>query len=135
MKIKFVLFLMLSALIVSCGNQTKLEVKQPGDAVLDIPERVEMGDIGEPHFKKFVDVKFKNTGTDTLYIFAVVPECDCTEVQIMDKVVAPKKEGFLRAYLDLTDSPYAVENEKRFYVVSNNKYAKEVYVTLVGTKK
>ena len=126
---------MLSTVLPSCGSQEKSEIKQPGDAVLEIPERVDMGDIGAPHFKKYVDIKFKNTGTDTLYIIAAVPECDCTEVQILDQAVAPQKEGILRSYLDATDFRPGVETEKFFYVVSNNKYGKNVYVTLVGTKK
>lgn len=135
MKVKYFLFLMLSTLLASCNGQNKSEIKQPGDAILEIPERVDMGNIGGPHFKNFVDVKFKNTGTDTLYIIAALPECDCTEVQVMDQAVAPQKEGFLRAYLDASDFMYGVETEKRFCVASNNKYGKHVYVTLVGTKK
>ena len=93
-----------------------------------------MGDFTEPHYKKFVDISFKNAGTDTLHIIAAVPDCDCTEIEVLDSAVAPNHKGRLRAYLDLSEYPSDI-NRKRFFVLSNNRDAKAVYVTLVGNKK
>lgn len=125
----------LACISAACGHSDKHVGKaQPGNAILEIPTRIDMGDIVGPSFKKFTYVFFRNTGTDTLYIYAVTPTCDCTETVLKDSVLAPGATGTIEAYLDLSEY-VAGPIEKDFSIWSSNSEAKEVFVTLVGTKK
>lgn len=121
-------------MLTACGGKNANENEQPGNAILEIPERVDMGEFEGPYYKKFVNIEFKNTGTDTLYIHTAVPDCDCTELEVVDSIVAPQNTGLIKAYLDLSGFP-EIESEKQFFVLSNNSKTKAVYVTLVGRKK
>ena len=134
MRTKYILITVFAAMVTSCGNKNTKEYEQPGNAILEVPERVDMGDFEGPYYKKFVNIEFKNTGTDTLYIRGALSDCDCTELEVVDSVVGPQKSGMIIAYLDLGGLP-DLETEKQFMIVSNNKKAKAVYVTLVGRKK
>ena len=134
MKTKYILTAVLAVMLTACGGKTSSENEQPGNAILEIPERVDMGEFEGPYYKKFVNIEFKNVGTDTLYIFSVLPECDCTELEVVDSIVAPQKSGIIKAYLDLSGYS-SLETEKSFIVSSNNKKARRVYVTLVGRIK
>ena len=133
---KYFSFALLSVLLSACANTEKKAPLGGGgsNAVLEIAEEVDMGDFTEPDYKKSVDINFRNTGTDTLHIISAVPDCDCTEVEILDSTVAPNHEGRLRASLDLSEYPID-ENRKRFFVMTNNREARAVYVTLIGNKK
>ena len=134
MKAKYILTIVLAALLTACGGKNANENEQPGDAILEIPERVDMGEFEGPYYKKFVNIEFKNAGTDTLYIFSALPECDCTELEVVNETVAPGNTGIIKAYLDLSGYS-SLETEKPFIVSSNSKKARRVYVTLVGRKK
>lgn len=133
---KFLAFLLAAgALVSACGHQGDIgSAEQSGDARLEIETRIDMGDFEGPNFKKFTNVFFRNTGSDTLIVYAVTPMCDCTEVILKDTVLAPGQMGIIEAYLDLSAYPVKT-TEKEFSIWSNNADEKEVFVTLVGTKK
>lgn len=137
MTLKTILLSLFAAVFLfSCGTKgnqsSQTDAGVPGKAHLDIAERVDMGDFYEPRYKKYVTVPFRNTGTDTLHIAVVEPECECTEIVLKDTVLAPGASGTLDAYLDLLDYP-SIQVEKPFFIISDADN-RIVYVSLVGIR-
>lgn len=103
-------------------------------ARLEVPTEVDLGVFDLDHIVKSQIVKFRNTGNDTLYVLAAMPECDCTEVELLDSAIAPQAMGRVRASLNLNDYP-ADTIRKDFGIISNNYGERVVRVTLVGVRQ
>ena len=143
MKIRFisVLILFVVALSVcSCGNSSKAadqQVKETPDAPfarLQVPLKVDMGDFDSNTQPKTVTLEVANTGTDTLYILGVMPDCECTTAAIADSVIAPMQKTTLTATLDLRDF-LAGDVDKAIAIASNNIDGKFTRLRLVGHRK
>ena len=64
-------------------------------------------------------MKIDNVGTDTLYITSLLPECDCTTLEISDSAVAPKGDARITVSMDMSEyTPGKVH--KSFSITSNS---------------
>jgi len=69
--------------------------------------------------KKSVVLKVNNTGTAPLYINTLMPECDCTTLEISDSVVAPKSDTRITVTMDMSEyTPGKIH--KSFSIISNS---------------
>lgn len=103
-------------------------------AKIMVPKEVDMGVFQGNEMIKTIDVKVENAGEDTLYINYLSPECDCTEVSVVDSAVAPGAATVLHAKLDLSGYP-ADTISKRFSIISNSLKDHVATITLKGEVK
>lgn len=103
-------------------------------AELRIREKVDLGLFNANNMEKSVGLELANVGTDTLYILGVLPDCDCTTLQLADSVIPPHSATVLTASLNLTEY-LSGKTVKQFSILSNNKNNRVTRVTLIGTKE
>ena len=88
-------------------------------ARISAPKDIDMGVFDAEHLVKSVVMKVNNTGTDTLYINTLMPECDCTTLEISDSVVAPKSDTRITVTMDISEyTPGKIH--KSFSIISNS---------------
>lgn len=88
-------------------------------ARISAPKSIDMGIFDAEHLKKSVVLKVNNTGTGPLYINTLMPECDCTTLEISDSVVAPKSDTRITVTMDVTEyTPGKIH--KSFSIISNS---------------
>lgn len=147
MKIRYCLLCMVAVLLfTSCKEKqeptTRLKGVENAEAVIAarphpqivVPTEVDMGTFQGDEMKKEVDIKVENTGNDSLYINHLSPECDCTDVSIVDSVIAPGAATLVHATLDLSGYP-ADTIRKRFSIISNSLKDHVATITLKGEVK
>ena len=88
-------------------------------ARISAPKNIDMGVFDAEHLQKSVVVKVDNIGTDTLYITSVLPECDCTTLELSDSVVAPKSDTRITVTMDISEYTPG-EVHKSFSIISNS---------------
>ena len=121
--------LTLVAIFMSCGAGSKSQSASDavaGDSVapgayarISAPESIDMGVFDAEHLQKSVVMKIDNVGTDTLYITSLLPECDCTTLEISDSAVAPKGDARITVSMDMSEyTPGKVH--KSFSITSNS---------------
>ncbi len=121
--------LTLVAIFMSCGAGTQSQSASDAVAVdsiapgpyarISAPESIDMGVFDAEHLQKSVVMKIDNVGTDTLYISSLLPECDCTTLEISDSAVAPKGDARITVTMDLSEYiPGKIR--KSFSVISNS---------------
>ena len=121
--------LTLVAIFMSCGAGSKSQSASDAVAVdsvapgsyarISAPESIDMGVFDAEHLQKSVVMKIDNVGTDTLYISSLLPECDCTTLEISDSAVAPKGDARITVTMDLSEyTPGKIR--KSFSVTSNS---------------
>ena len=119
----------LAAIFISCGAGTRSQSASdavagysiaPGPyARISAPQTIDMGVFDAEHLQKSVVMKIDNVGTDTLYISSLLPECDCTTLEISDSAVAPKGDARITVTMDLSEYiPGKVR--KSFSITSNS---------------
>ena len=107
---------MVACVIIGCKNkvenQSAVDTKQTDYpipsrpyAALTVSPTIDLGEFTSDEMKKTATILVSNTGTDTLYIRGVQPDCLCTEAEVLDSVIAPRSNGRLQVSLDLTDYP------------------------------
>ena len=88
-------------------------------ARISAPKDIDMGVFDAEHLVKSVVLKVNNTGTGPLYINTLMPECDCTTLEISDSVVAPKSDTRITVTMDVTEyTPGKIH--KSFSIISNS---------------
>ena len=88
-------------------------------ARISAPQSIDMGVFDADHLKKSVVLKVNNTGTGPLYINTLMPECDCTTLEISDSVVAPNSDTRITVTMDVTEyTPGKIH--KSFSIISNS---------------
>lgn len=131
-KILFFASLTLVVVLFSCGSGSKQQVKSEKElleesiatrtttyARISAPKNIDMGIFDAEHLQKSLVVKVDNIGTDTLYITSVLPECDCTTLDLSDSVVAPKSDTRITVTMDISEyTPGKVH--KSFSIISNS---------------
>ena len=145
MKKKYLLFLL--PLIVCCKqankqtdaaeqvvDQTAQPTTESPKAVMRVPLSVDMGEYFAGTEPKTEKLLLENVGNDTLRIFKIMPDCDCTEASVSDTIIAPGQSTSLFVSLDLSEFVPA-EIEKQFVIFSNNDENQYVRVTLKGIRK
>jgi hypothetical protein len=121
--------LTLVAIFMSCGAGSKsqsapdavaVDSVAPGSyARISAPESIDMGVFDAEHLQKSVVMKIDNVGTDTLYISSLLPECDCTTLEISDSAVAPKGDARITVTMDMSEyTPGKIR--KSFSITSNS---------------
>ena len=121
--------LTLVAIFMSCGAGTQSQSASDAVAVdsvapgsyarISAPESIDMGVFDAEHLQKSVVMKIDNVGTDTLYISSLLPECDCTTLEISDSAVAPKGDARITVTMDMSEyTPGKVH--KSFSITSNS---------------
>ena len=121
--------LTLVAIFMSCGAGSKSQSASDAVAVdsvapgsyarISAPESIDMGVFDAEHLQKSVVMKIDNVGTDTLYISSLLPECDCTTLEISDSAVAPKGDARITDSMDMSEyTPGKVH--KSFSITSNS---------------
>ena len=121
--------LTLVAIFISCGAGSKSQSASDAVAVdsvapgsyarISAPESIDMGVFDAEHLQKSVVMKIDNVGTDTLYITSLLPECDCTTLEISDSAVAPKGDARITVSMDMSEyTPGKVH--KSFSITSNS---------------
>ena len=121
--------LTLVAIFMSCGAGSKSQSASDAVAVdsvapgsyarISAPESIDMGVFDAEHLQKSVVMKIDNVGTDTLYITSLLPECDCTTLEISDSAVAPKGDARITVSMDMSEyTPGKVH--KSFSITSNS---------------
>ena len=121
--------LTLVAIFMSCGAGSKSQSASDAVAVdsvapgsyarISAPESIDMGVFDAEHLQKSVVMKIDNVGTDTLYISSLLPECDCTTLEISDSAVAPKGDARITVSMDMSEyTPGKVH--KSFSITSNS---------------
>ena len=121
--------LTLVAIFMSCGAGTQSQSASDAVAVdsvapgsyarISAPESIDMGVFDAEHLQKSVVMKIDNVGTDTLYISSLLPECDCTTLEISDSAVAPKGDARITVSMDMSEyTPGKVH--KSFSITSNS---------------
>lgn len=144
MKPVYIIILLLTSLLVGCKQSPK-NVFEKGSlsdgshlpdkyAQLEAPTEVDLGIFDADHLIKSQTIEFRNTGNDTLFVLAAMPECECTEVELLDSAIAPHALGRIRASLNLEGYP-ADTIRKDFGIISNNYGERVVRVTLVGVRQ
>lgn len=134
-----ILSLLFAPVFASCGqkqaedNSATVQEVMFNDkpfARLEIDSAYDLGHFqrGE-NIKKTTEIKFLNTGNDTLYIRDVLPDCDCTEILFFDRKVAPQSTGVIRASMDLSEYVPGQVN-KGFSIISNSRADNVRNVTL-----
>ena len=131
-KILFFASLTLVVVLFSCGSGSKQQVKSEKElleesiatrtttyARISAPKNIDMGVFDAEHLQKSVVVKVDNIGTDTLYITSVLPECDCTTLELSDSVVAPKSDTRITVTMDISEYTPG-EVHKSFSIISNS---------------
>lgn len=119
----------LAAIFISCGAGTRSQSASDavvGDSVapgpyarISAPQTIDMGVFDAEHLQKSVVMKIDNVGTDTLYITSLLPECDCTTLEISDSAVAPKGDARITVSMDMSEyTPGKVH--KSFSITSNS---------------
>ena len=124
--------LALVVVLFSCGSGSKQQEKSKKElleesistrttpyARISAPKNVDMGVFDAEHLQKSVVVKVDNIGTDTLYITSVLPECDCTTLELSDSVVAPKSDTRITVTMDISEYTPG-EVHKSFSIISNS---------------
>ncbi len=141
---KFYILLLATGLFFIGCNQKRTSVPEPvlvsnepptvPYAELQVAEEVFLDDLNAEESKKSVDIPLKNTGTDTLYIRNVLPECDCTEIISFDSIIPPGEEGKLTASLDAFG--YTEDTlRKEIGILSNDRRDRVKRVVLSGICK
>lgn len=133
---KFLIFASLTLLIVlfACGGhqtpqqqektqkelfEEELANSKTPYARISAPQSIDLGVFDATHLKKSVVLKVNNTGTAPLYINTLMPECDCTTLEISDSVVAPKSDTRITVTMDVTEyTPGKIH--KSFSIISNS---------------
>ena len=119
----------LAAIFISCGAGTRSQSASDavaGDSIapgpyarISAPQSIDLGVFDATHLKKSVVLKVNNTGTAPLYINTLMPECDCTTLEISDSVVAPKSDTRITVTMDVTEyTPGKIH--KSFSIISNS---------------
>lgn len=119
----------LAAIFISCGAGTRSQSASDavaGDSIapgpyarISAPQTIDMGVFDAEHLQKSVVMKIDNVGTDTLYITSLLPECDCTTLEISDSAVAPKGDARITVSMDMSEyTPGKVH--KSFSITSNS---------------
>ena len=124
--------LALVVVMFSCGSGSKQQEKSEKElleesistrttpyARISAPKNIDMGVFDAEHLQKSVVVKVDNIGTDTLYITSVLPECDCTTLELSDSVVAPKSDTRITVTMDISEYTPG-EVHKSFSIISNS---------------
>ena len=119
----------LAAIFISCGAGTRSQSASDavaGDSIapgpyarISAPQTIDMGVFDAEHLQKSVVMKIDNVGTDTLYISSLLPECDCTTLEISDSAVAPKGDARITVTMDMSEYiPGKIH--KSFSITSNS---------------
>ncbi len=135
-------FILVTIILVGCQQpdktpneekDTPLKPSRPY-AELKVPAKVDMGTFTNAELKKTTTLLVENTGTDTLYISAALPDCDCTEILYLDSVIAPGHNGQLTTSLDLTTYP-SDTIRKEIGILSNDYKERVKRVMLIGLRQ
>jgi hypothetical protein len=117
---------------VTMEENTELSVKPR--AILTVSSPIDMGEFQGDELKKTNTISIRNTGNDTLYIIGAEPDCLCTEVQVIDSVIAPLSNGRLRISLDLTEYP-SDTIYKDVAIISNDSKDRVKRFQVMGIRK
>ncbi|MBL7703448.1 MAG: DUF1573 domain-containing protein [Ferruginibacter sp.] len=137
---KYILFLSVSAVIVSCDARRKDKIADDTETqralalkdsttvqIIDTAYDFKTVNEGE---KVIYNYRFKNTGTKPLVIVEASASCGCTVPQKPEKPVLPGETGFIKVAFDSKGRPG--EAHKTITVISN---AKPEFPQLVLTGK
>jgi len=112
---KLLFFALFTALLSSCGDNTKVEIGERTS--MDIDKVFDAGEVfkGEVISAKF---KIKNTGDRPLVISEVKGSCSCTVTDYPEEPLMPGEEGEIMAHVN-TDKTGAGSLSKTVRIVSN----------------
>lgn len=131
---------LLMLIVFSCSHVNKIEkcataVKDSLPehfARLEVPATLDIGQFSEFSPLMSTTILIKNSGNDTLYVLGVVPECDCTELTLLDSIIPPCSSGRVQVKQDLSLYP-ADTIRKDFSIISNSYDERVRRVTLIAT--
>ena len=119
------LFLGVSLLLFSCGDNTDYEVGNK--TTMEVNEVFDAGDIvkGEKITAVFT---IKNTGDYPLVIGEVKGSCSCTVADYPEDPIAPGKEGKISAHVNTDQVEAGLLNKSVRIVANTNPSVKQVLV-------
>lgn len=102
----------------ACKSRGAEQVAKPGEltSIQWIDSVKDMGKINEGQVIDLV-YRFKNTGTNRLFIKSVNVSCGCTVAEKPEEPIAPGKEGEIKATFNSTGK--SGPNTKNIYVYAN----------------
>jgi len=135
---KYLLFLILSGLIMSCANSDKQSSAVNKDslnaAAMDDSANYTslqwvdstFQDLGKVNEGQVVDITWhvKNTGNKPLVIASVIPGCGCTVAEKPTEPIAPGGDGVIKAKFD---SKNQTEGEHRKNITVNANTSEKSY--------
>ena len=143
-KIVFIASLAFVCFLTACGKKQHQDTAAADSATVQIPSTpyprisaptdIDMGVFDANHLQKTVVMKFNNIGTDTLYIQSVMPECDCTTLELSSDKVPPREDARVTVTLDLSEYvPGKIT--KQFSIISNSIDNRVLFVNLNAERK
>ncbi len=91
---------------------------------------VNVGHISKDNRVQTFVIDFKNAGKASLFIRKVVPDCSCTQVEIVNRRTEPEERGQLKVILDLR--PFLPGEIEKKVAVYTNASKEIVYFTIKG---
>ena len=101
-------------------------------ARISIPECVDMGTFPSDVAEKNVTLELRNVGDDTLFVYSILPDCNCVTVSIKDSILPPYDATTVQASLNLESYFKGDTIAKQFVITSNSVDERHKRVTLIG---